>query len=147
MSSDFWARRLGATTPATAAPRPPAPATGTPWWQAPVYDTARVPTHPAQQPPGPLDVNPLTAIPVRPHLAPSTLQTETCPNCGSGNFGKVSHQYAARCFDCGHGLDRNQHSTAGMSGIVGVRQGVAPRRALAQTGGEFRPDIIVGHGM
>lgn len=149
--SDFWTERLRATAPA-AAPATPAsyraPEPGTPWWQQPTYETARVPTNPAAAQPGPLDVHPLTATPVPVRLAPSQQQTATCPSCGSGNYTRATPSSPLRCFDCNHGLDRAQHSTAGMSGIVGTQQGTtAPRAALAQQRGGFFPGVIVAHGM
>jgi hypothetical protein len=143
--SDFWSRKLAGVQPAAPAASYEAPPAGIPWWQQPTYATAGLATQPTPAPPGPLDVHPLTATAIPQRLAPSAHLHDTCPMCGSGNYGRGTSNSPLRCFDCNYGLDRAQHSTAGMSAMRTQDSASAPARAaLGQLRGGFFPKTIIG---
>ena len=75
----------------------------------------------------------------------SARSTETCPDCGSGNYFRPNgHANAmAQCYNCGYN-PRFAHSTAG-AGMPSDRS--APTRPAKQVSTEnnYNPSTIIGH--
>lgn len=105
--SDFWAKKLGLDSPRSAGyTRTPAPATNPgyrPWWDVTPAPAQQVDSQPApsQQQTGLTEADKQRLARVM-NLAKSARLTETCPECGSGNYMHVEGSNARkRCFDCG----------------------------------------------
>ena len=112
-NSNWWASKLG--TPST----PPAAPSSTPPQivQQIVQQTVQPPT------------------PQIPQVAP----VESCPNCRSGNYGKMTAETRARCYDCGYPIVQQG------SGIGSTGSSKGPAQAARQaTGSGFNPGTIVG---
>jgi hypothetical protein len=118
MSSSWWANKLG-----TPQAQPQQPQT--------TYPTTT--QQPAYLPPD-----------VRDHRLPvSATEASRCPGCGSGNYGRVTPEAKARCYDCGYPLVQ---SGSGMGkGIAGGPQASGPATPARQVAsGGFNPQTIVG---
>ena len=121
MTSNWWADRLG--SPQRPSPTPP------------------------YTPPAPLPYNPVPQTPMPPQEAPRLPQSATtanrCPGCGSGNYGAVTAESKARCYDCGYPIVQ---SGSGMgTGITG-NQASGPAQPARQinTANNFNPQGIIG---
>ena len=64
---------------------------------------------------------------------------EMCPNCRSGNYGKLTAETRARCYDCGYPIVQQGSGV----GTVGSSNGPA-QPARQATGSGFNPGTIVG---
>ena len=121
--SDFWSKRLGNSTPATA------PA-------APVNYNGALPGLPAYvAPPQQSMGNP---------KAPSSLSTKTCPECGSGNYSGVASDPSkmTRCYDCGYNPRFGQQSGAG--GLPAGQGSPAQASRQVSTTNNYQPTNIIG---
>lgn len=124
--SGFWEKALGGTQ--QAAPRTvPVPQVSTqPWWQQ-----GYVPqTQPVEDPftPQPAPV---------PTKATSARHTDTCPNCGSGNYAKGDAAGSmTRCFECGFNPRFDQMAFAAQGG-----QATTATRQAASTQTGFHGNI------
>ena len=66
-------------------------------------------------------------------------RSESCPNCRSGNYGKLTPETKARCYDCGYPLVQQG------SGIGTTSSSNGPAQPARQAhGGGFNPGTIVG---
>ena len=116
-SSDWYRKRFAAGAPA------PAPVSE---MDAPrSYPTA--PPTPAQ---------PSQHITQRPAL--SSLQTDHCPACASGNYMAAPGTQSKRCFDCGYPVQQ-----AG-SGLGTVNKSKTVHKATQVEGAGFNPSVIIG---
>jgi hypothetical protein len=116
MSSNWWANKMGASP----APRQEVP-TQQPLFQQPAYQQPQMP--PAQQP----------------QLPP--VQMNSCPGCGSGNYGGATPEARKRCYDCGYPL--TQSGTGMGKGISVPMEGPTQAAQQVQTGG-WNPTTIIG---
>ena len=120
MSSNWWTQKLGSPTPAPI-PTPP------------VGPTQPVPFNPVPQQPLPQEA---------PMLPQSALTQTRCPGCGSGNYGSVTPETKARCYDCGYPI---QQSGSGIG--KGVSQpggsGAATPARQVSTANNFNPQTII----
>jgi ribosomal protein L37E len=99
-NSDWWAKKLQAQ-------QPPAPAART---QSEPQAASQQPMTPYQAPD-----QPKTGRPV-----PSASKTETCPDCGSGNY----HGFGGskpRCYECGYPMEQSGSKYGSLTGaqVVG----------------------------
>ena len=122
-NADWWAKQLGNQTPAPVQPR-----------------QVNNPMPPSQQP--------MTQYaPPQPQQpaakAQSAKQTQSCPECGSGNYMSPSQTIGLRCYDCGYPIVQ---SGSGLGkGITGGPQAAGPAQPAVQvaTGG-WNPTTIIG---
>lgn len=121
MSSSWWADKLGAQQPAT---RPAQPAT-----------YAQPPSYPSQTPPAAV-----SAASDGRRLPASAMSPERCPNCSSGNYGKMTPESKARCYDCGYPLTQ---SGTGMPGVHIPSNGNTEAAKQISTANNFNPGVIV----
>ena len=120
MTTNWWANKLG-TTPAAPTQQPVyAPQSTPPTYQPPAY-----------QPP---------ELQER-RLPQSAKVAQSCPGCGSGNYGQTSPEHKARCYDCGYPLTQ---AGSGVSGVGSQSQGPTRPAPQVPTGG-FNPTTIIGH--
>jgi hypothetical protein len=121
MSSDWYARKLN-TTPQPVQPRPTPPVS----------------------PPAPTPFNPTPDMPQEaPRLPQSAVNASRCPGCGSGNYGAVTPESKARCYDCGYPL---QQSGSGVGTGITQPGGSGPAQPARQisTANNFNPQGIIG---
>lgn len=159
----FWSERLG-VAPSQPAPAPaPAPASTTPWWMpqpapqqpqsAPQQPQAPAPQQPVQQQPSSVPPDGESHFGDLLHQdgyttekAQSARDSESCPECGSGNYmaAKGHPNSMKQCFNCGYN-PRFAHSTAGAAS-TGQKNVAPPRPARVQllAEGNFNPGQIVG---
>lgn len=137
MSNSWWADKLGnqqtpAQRPATPATSPAAPNTVQ---QYPTY-TPNQGYPPINQPP---TYNPELAGRTMPS---SAMSPERCPNCSSGNYGKMPGvpEAKARCYDCGYPLTQ---SGTGMPGVRVPTNGNTEAAKQISTQNNFNPGTIV----
>jgi len=125
-SNNWWSQKLGGAQPRSTPPTQPYQ----PPQQAPVQP---------QQPQQPQQYAPPQQEPRTPA---SARQSGSCPGCGSGNYGQVTPESRARCYDCGYPI------TQSGTGVAGVRQptggAVQPAKQLS-TANNFNPTTIIGH--
>lgn len=117
MSNSWWANKLGNQPPQQAQNYLPPVAP-----QAPVQ----------QQPPG----QPAQRL-------PSSAQSyDRCPNCASGNYGKMPGfpEAKARCYDCGYPLTQ---SGTGMPGMHIPSNGNTVAATQINTANNFNPNVII----
>jgi len=124
MSGNWWADKLGAPVP-TSRPSPTPPYT----------------------PPAPVPYNPVPQPQMPPQEAPRMPQSATtasrCPGCSSGNYGSVTPESKARCYDCGYPVVQ---SGSGMGKGVSQQGGGGPATPARQisTANNFNPQTIIG---
>ena len=125
-NNDWWARRLGGgATPRQAMP-PTGPAPQVPY------------TPPVQQPNVRVGYNPETD-----HLvtkAQSAKRSDTCPDCGSGNYFAPQGTQRMRCYDCGYPI---QQTGSGIAGTGGSSSGPTQKAIQVGQSGGFNPTTIV----
>lgn len=148
--SDFWARRLGAPTPQPqqapqTVPQQPAAASTAPWWAPSGWGrTEPVPAAPVSYQQAP-ETNAYGGTEEgSAKKAPSARKTDTCPECGSGNYLVDSQGRARPCFDCGYPIVQ---SGSGGGGLPAGQGGPAtPTRQTADGGrvrNNYHPETIV----
>ena len=123
-SADWFARKLQGAQPAVQQGRP---------------ETA---------PPMPSSQQPMAEMPQQfqqsndpARLAQSASQTQSCPDCGSGNYFAVANAMA-RCYDCGYPIQQ-QGSKYGSLSTARVEGGTAD--ALGNnTSNNYNPQGIIG---
>lgn len=129
----FWDKALTPNAPVSSAPQPVT--TTEPWFRQTAIPSpkASIPATPhVEEPPAPVK-------------AQSARSSETCPDCGSGNFFKPQgHPNAmSQCYECGWN-PRFAHSTAGAGMPTGDGGPATPARQVSTTG-NYNPQTIVGH--
>jgi hypothetical protein len=135
MSSSWWADKLGA--PKQTQPRLPEQ-------QVPVVQPGITPQYPGYTPNQ--GYPPVTQQPpYNPDLAGHTLPASSmnpgrCPNCSSGNYGKMTPETAPRCYDCGYPI---QQSGSGMPGVRLPSNGATQAAKQISTANNFNPGTIV----
>jgi len=80
-------------------------------------------------------------MPQAPYIPPSQSQQveSSCPNCRSGNYGKLTAETRARCYDCGYPIVQQG------SGIGTTSSSNGPAQPARQASGDgFNPGTIVG---
>jgi hypothetical protein len=120
-STNWWANKM------TGQPSMPAP--------------APTPQYPPQTPYNPAPQQPLpTQQPLQTH---QPRQAMFCPGCGSGNYGSVTPESKARCYDCGYPI---QQSGSGVgTGIPQQGGGPATPARQISTQNNYNPQGIIGH--
>lgn len=116
-SNNWWANKLGGSTPAPQQPRPQQ-------FVAPIQ-----PTSPQQ--PSTLTNREL-----------ASQQASKCPNCSSGNYGRPAPEAKARCYDCGYPIVQSA-SGGGAIRTSGNAGGPVERTAQLPSSG-FNPDKFIG---
>lgn len=137
MSNSWWANKLNQN---------PAQPPSTPWVpqpQAPVQPgyVSPYPTATPNQayPPVNQPYSPDPAL--QGHRLPaSATSPNRCPNCSSGNYGKMTPETAPRCYDCGYPL---QQSGSGMPGVRVPTNGNTQAAKQVSTANNFNPNVIV----
>lgn len=137
MSNSWWADKLGNSQP-----------------QAPRY----TPSTPSAPPAQPGVVSPYQGytpnqsyppvnqqVPYNPELEghrlpASATSPNRCPNCSSGNYGKMTAETAPRCYDCGYPI---QQSGSGMPGVRVPTNGATQASKQISTANNFNPQTIV----
>lgn len=121
-NADWWAKRLGNAAPVPQGrpdPTPAMPPSQIPMTQMPAFQT-----------------------PQAPHKAQSARLTDTCPDCGSGNYFSATPQTSLRCYDCGYPV---QQSGSRYGGLAGAHvEGAAKAATGNNTTNNWNPDVIVG---
>lgn len=119
-NADWWAKQLGTQVPAQQ--------------QRPVND----PTPPSQQPMTPF----IPQQPQQPSIRiGSAAQTQTCPECGSGNYMAVANA-AARCYDCGYPVGQSGSRYGALTGAK--VEGNAKQAQGNDTASNWNPQGIIG---
>ncbi len=139
MSSSWWADKLGAPK-TNQTPQVPLVQ------QAPVVQPGITPQYPGYTPNQ--SYPPVTQQPVyNPELVGRTLPAsavspERCPNCSSGNYGKIPTmpEARARCYDCGYPLTQ---SGTGMPGVRIPSNGNTQASKQISTSNNFNPTTII----
>lgn len=115
------------------------------WWSQKLGGPQPESTPPTQpyQPPQQQPQQPQYAPPQQEQRTPASARNSgSCPECGSGNYGKVTQESRARCYDCGYPI------TQSGTGVSGVRQptggAVQPAKQVS-TANNFNPTTIIGH--
>lgn len=98
MSSDWWAKKLQNQSPPVGRPDPSPPM-------------------PASQQPMTKYVAP-QPTPPPPSKALSVSQTQSCPECNSGNYLAVNANVGPRCYDCGYPLSQSGSRYGSLTGAV-----------------------------
>lgn len=119
MTSNWWANKLG-TPQANPVPTPP-------------Y------TPPVAPPYNPVPQQPTTP-PVTP---PASATAARCPGCGSGNYGSVTPESKARCYDCGYPVVQSGSGVG--TGVSQPGGGPATPARQISTANNFNPQGIIGH--
>jgi len=133
--SNWWADKLG--TPRQSQPRLPEQ-------QIPVVNPGIAPQYQGYTPNQ--GYPPVTQQPpYNPELAGRTLPASAvnasrCPNCSSGNYGKMTVETAARCYDCGYPI---QQSGSGMPGVRIPSSGNTEATKQVSTANNFNPNTII----
>lgn len=121
-NADWWAKRLGNPQPQTSRPDP----------------TPMMP--PSQQPLQPMpSFQPNTPSVAK---APSSAQTATCPECGSGNYMSPSPTIALRCYDCGYPVSQSGSRYGSLTGAH--VEGAAKQATGNDTTSNWNPQGIIG---
>jgi len=121
MSNNWFAGKLG---PGVPSPAPPAPASPMP----------NLPYNPVPQQPMPQG---------QPARLPASAQVASrCPGCGSGNYGQVTPEAKARCYDCGYPVVQ---AGSGVSGVGNSANGPTMPARQSTTANNFNPQGIIGH--
>ena len=107
---------------------------------------------PPYTPPSPQPFNPVPQpqvpqqVPQQPTspLPSSARASQRCPGCGSGNYGSVTLESKARCYDCGYPVVQ---SGSGLGTGVQGSGGSGPAQPSRQvsTANNFNPQGIIGH--
>jgi len=117
-NADWWAKKLGQPTPqGRPDPSPVMPPSQQPMAPMPSF----------QQPQG--------------KTLPSSSQTASCPDCGSGNYFSVQNA-AARCYDCGYPIQQSGSRYGGLAGAV--VEGAAQQATGNNATNNFNPQQIIG---
>jgi len=138
MSNSWWADKLGNNQP-----------------QTPRYTPQTPPVQPVQ--PGYAQpyqgVTPNTSYPPvteQPYVDPalagrrlpaSATSPSRCPNCSSGNYGKMTAETAPRCYDCGYPI---QQSGSGTPGVRIPSNGTVEATKQVSTSNNFNPGTFIG---
>ena len=120
MSNSWWTNKLG-----------------NPSQQPTQYPSQTVPYQAPQQPMQP-------AVPQQEQRLPSSATSyERCPNCSSGNYGKMPGmpEVQSRCYDCGY--PRVQSGT-GMPGMHIPTNSNTVAATQISTANNFNPGTIIG---
>jgi hypothetical protein len=119
-NADWWARKLGQQAPAPQYRPDPSP-------MMPPSQQPMAPMPSFQQPPT--------------ERAQSAKQTDSCPDCGSGNYMSVASA-APRCFDCGYPLEQ---SGSGLGNLAGAHiEGEARSSLVNDSTNNWNPQGIIG---
>lgn len=121
MSANWFAGKLG---PGPALP-PQVPT------QAPPYNPVPQQPQPQQMP---------EEQPQR--LPQSAIAASRCPGCGSGNYGQVTAETKARCYDCGYPVVQ---AGSGVSAIGNSATGPTQAARQSTTSNNWNPQGIIGH--
>jgi|LauGreDrversion4_2_1035121.scaffolds.fasta_scaffold30960_5 hypothetical protein len=123
MSNSWWADKLG---------NQQAPA------QRPASQPyAAPPSYPSQTPP------PIAQATAEGHRLPASATSyDRCPNCASGNYGKMPGmpEAKARCYDCGYPITQ---SGTGMPGMHIPSNGNTEAAKQISTNNNFNPGTII----
>jgi hypothetical protein len=115
------------------------------WWNNKLGTTPQQPSqYPAQAPYQPPQQAPQQVAPDQNNrLPPSATSYERCPNCSSGNYGKMPGmpEVQSRCYDCGY--PRVQSGT-GMPGMHLPSNGNTVAATQISTANNFNPTTIIG---
>jgi hypothetical protein len=116
------------------------------WYANKLGTTAPRPTPPIA-PPVPTPFNPQPQVPQgapqeAPRLPQSAVNATRCPGCGSGNYGSVTPESKARCYDCGYPLIQ---AGSGVSGVGNSATGPTMPARQSTTANNFNPQGIIGH--
>jgi hypothetical protein len=125
MSNDWWTKKLnGASAPARPAPTAiPQPS-----------------STPVQQPVQPQPVS-QQFVQQPPTKAQSVNQTQTCPECYSGNYMTVQNA-APRCYDCGYPISQ---SGSHLGTLTGAKVEGPTKEAMGNaTQNNWNPQGIIG---
>ena len=134
--SNWWADKLGT-------PRQPQQPR-LPEQQVPVVNPGVTPQYPGYTPNQ--GYPPVNQPPTyNPELAGRTMPASAvnasrCPNCSSGNYGKMTAETAARCYDCGYPI---QQSGSGMPGVRVPTNGNTEAAKQVSTANNFNPGTII----
>ena len=134
MSNSWWADKLGTSQPQVQRPATPAqpvqPGITTPY---PGYTTNQAYPPVNQQMP----YNPE----LEGHRLPASATTASrCPNCSSGNYGKMTVETAPPCYACGYPI---QQSGSGMPGVRVPTNGNTSASKQVSTANNFNPQTII----
>lgn len=167
--NDFWSRKLGGrpTQAPPSVPQQAAPASARPWWDQTTAPIAPGPQQPAQGAAPPGSYEEFQAAQYQQYLAqqqqqqllvqrslqkaPSSQQSERCPNCDSGDYAATAKAFTRngevstkRCFDCGYPVLQR---TSGMGAMTGVPMG-GHARQVAHGGAinNFIAPVVDGEG-
>lgn len=97
-SSDWWAKKLQQQQP----PAPPA-------------RTQSTPQPPSQSPMTPFEQPQVSTPETAAAKAHSASQTQTCPDCGSGNYFSIQGA-KARCYECGYPMEQSGSKYGSLTG-------------------------------
>lgn len=135
--SNWWADKLGT-------PRQPQQQPRLPEQQVPVTNPGVTPQYPGYTPnqgyPPVTQQPPYNPELVGRTLPASAVNASRCPNCSSGNYGKMTAETAARCYDCGYPI---QQSGSGMPGVRIPTNGNTEAAKQVSTANNFNPGTIV----
>lgn len=119
-SADWWAKQLGTQVP-QAQPR-----------------QETIPMPPSQKP---MTSTP-PSTPQMPSKARSTMQIQSCPDCGSSNYMSPQPNIALRCYDCGYPI---QQSGSKFGSLTGAQvQGQTQAARGNDTTNNYNPQHIIG---
>jgi hypothetical protein len=118
-NADWWAKKLGQPAVPQSRPDP-------------------TPTMPPSQQP----MQPMPSFQQEQTKAlPSSSQTASCPDCGSGNYFAIQNA-AARCYDCGYPI---QQSGSRYGNLAGAHVEGAAQQAIGNNAtNNFNPQQIIG---
>lgn len=116
-NADWWSKQLGSN------PAPVQPA-------RPINN----PMPPSQQPMTPY-VPPQQQAP-SPTKAQSASQSQSCPECGGGNYMTPRQDIALRCYDCGY---PTMQSGSRYGALTGAKVEGTAKNAIGNTTGGFNP--------
>jgi ribosomal protein L37E len=120
-NADWWAKKLQQQQP-----------------PAPLARTQSVPQAPSQQPMTPYQ-EPVQANPGS--KAQSASKTETCPDCGSGNYHGFNGS-KTRCYECGYPMEQSGSKYGSLTGAQVVGDTKSSRGNDATN--NYNPQGIIG---
>jgi len=103
-----------------------------------------LPTPPTRMPYTPAVPQPTPIVQQETQRLPQSATTSSrCPGCGSGNYGSVTPESKARCYDCGYPI---QQSGSGVGTGISQGSGSGPAQPARQvsTANNFNPQGIIG---
>lgn len=110
------------------------------WWDSKLGGGNVQPRPYTPQYPAPASTPPVQSELAGRLIPASATNTERCPNCSSSNYGRVTPESKARCYDCGYPI---QQSGSGTPGVRVPNGGAVQAAKQISTANNYNPGQII----